>query len=65
MRELKFRAWDKSANQMYPVKNLGVGKESWTRTAENYGVHPETGRNKFYPAEVEVMQYIGQKDKNR
>lgn len=63
-REIKFRAWDKRAKQMYPVKNLGVGEESWTRTAENYGKHPETGYNKFYPAEVEVMQYTGLHDKN-
>lgn len=57
-REIKFRAWDKRAKQMYPVEDLGVGEESWTRTATNYGKHPQTGYNKFYPSEVEVMQYI-------
>lgn len=63
MRDIKFRAWDKRARQMYQVKNLGVGKEGWTRTAENYDEQPETGYNKFYPSEVEVMQYTGLKDK--
>lgn len=57
MREIKFRAWDKRAKQMYQVKYLGVGKESWTRIAENYDEQPKTGYNKFYPSEVEVMQY--------
>lgn len=65
MRDIKFRAWDKRAKQMYQVKNLGLGKESWLRTATNYGKHPETGYNKFYPSEVEIMQYTGLKDKNR
>lgn len=56
-REIKFRAWDKRARQMYPVRDLGVGEESYLKTATNYGVHPETGYNKFYPSEVELMQF--------
>lgn len=64
MREIKFRAWDKKANKIYQVKNLGVGEEDYHRTANNYGVHPETGMTKFYPSQVIVMQYTGLKDKN-
>ena len=64
MREIKFRAWDKKAKQMYQVEKLGVGKESWSRTAENWSEQPKTGYNKFYPSQVEVMQYTGLKDKN-
>ena len=64
MREIKFRAWDKRAKKMYQVKDLGLGKESWLKTATNYSEQPNTGYNKFYPSEVEIMQFTGLKDKN-
>lgn len=64
MRNIKFRAWDKRAKKMYQVKDLGMGEESWMKTATNYSEQPNTGYNKFYPSEVELMQYIGLKDKN-
>ena len=64
MREIKFRAWDKRAKQMYQVTDLGIGEKSWEKYAENYAEQPKTGYNKFYPEEVEIMQYIGLHDKN-
>lgn len=63
MREIKFRAWDKTAKQMYQVLNLGCGEEDWEKIAKNYWEQPQTGKNKFYPSQVEVMQYTGLKDK--
>ncbi len=61
MRDLKFIAWDKRAKQMYQVENLGVGTAPHQKVAESYH-QPNTGYNKFYPAEVIVMQYTGFKD---
>lgn len=63
MREIKFRAWDKSAKQMYQVDRLGIGKQDWQQYAEADN-QPRTGKNKFYPSQVEIMQYTGLKDKN-
>lgn len=67
MRELKFRAWDKIAKKYYKVVDLGVGEYDWQRTAKNLSDEPKepyTGKQKFYPSQVEVEQYIGLKDKN-
>ena len=63
MREIKFRAWDKTAKQMYQVDELGIGKYGWQQYAKGNN-QPKTGKNKFYPAQVEIMQYTGLKDKN-
>lgn len=63
MREIKFRAWDKTAKKMYRVDRLGVGKRSYQQYADGNN-QPETGKNKFYPSQVEIMQYTGLKDKN-
>ena len=63
MREIKFRAWDKTAKQMYRVDRLGIGKYDWQQYAEG-DEQPQTGKNKFYPSQVEIMQYTGLKDKN-
>ena len=65
MREYKFRAYDKRGKKMYQVEDLGVGEGSWLKTATNYKEQPDTGYNKFYPSEVEIMQYTGLKDCNR
>lgn len=64
MHEIKFRAWDKRGEKMYQVENLGLGEASWLKTATNYKEQPNTGYNKFYPSQVELMQYTGLKDKN-
>lgn len=58
MKEIKFRAYDKRGEKMYQVQDLGLAKESWLRTATNYKEQPNTGYNKFYPSEVEIMQYV-------
>ena len=63
MREIKFRAWDKTAKQMYQVDELGIGKYDWQQYAKG-DKQPKTGKNKFYPSQVEIMQYTGVKDKN-
>lgn len=63
MREIKFRAWDKTAKQMYEVDELGIGKYDWQQYAKG-NKQPQTGKNKFYPSQVEIMQYTGFKDKN-
>ena len=63
MREIKFRAYDKTAKQMYRVDRLGIGKYSHQQYAEG-DEQPKTGKNKFYPSQVEIMQYTGLKDKN-
>jgi len=66
-RDLKFRAWDKTAKQYYDVVDLGVGPHTWQRTAKNLlnqPFEPDTGKQKFYPTEVIVEQYTGLKDKH-
>ena len=41
-----------------------MGDQGYLKVAENYGVHPKTGFDKFYPTEVTPMQFTGLKDKN-
>jgi len=64
MREIKYRAWDKKAREMYQVNELGVGSASYEQYAVNVYQQPETGFSKFYPGVVLVMQYTGYKDRN-
>lgn len=63
MREIKFRAWDKTAKQMYQVDELGIGKYDWQQYAKG-DKQPKTGKNKFYPSQVEINQNTGLRDKN-
>lgn len=62
MREIEFRAYDKTAKQMYRVDRLGIGEYSRQQYADG-DKQPKTGKNKFYPSQVEIMQYTGLKDK--
>ena len=53
MREIKFRAWEKSLKQVIPVHNIGLEKRI---------INTESAWRTFN--EIEVMQYTGLKDKN-
>ena len=57
-REIKFRAWDKINNKMYPIAGISfTNKDTWLQINEKQIM----GAN-F--KEIEIMQYVGLKDKN-
>jgi len=57
MREIKFRAWDKKRKRMYQVNDIdGLIQNTW--------VCPKGSDDGNWEDEVELMQYIGLKDKN-
>jgi hypothetical protein len=53
MREIKFRAWEKSLKQMIPVDNIDFEKKM---------INTETAWRMF--DEIQLMQYTGLKDKD-
>lgn len=53
MREIKFRAWEKTLNEMIPVNNIDFIKQS---------INTDSAW-RFLP-EIELMQYTGLKDMN-
>lgn len=58
-REIKFRAWDKKNQIMYPPLSA--------HTKENMSINfagEIFKEGKFYPEKFELMQYTGLKDKN-
>lgn len=67
MREIKFRAWDRSKNLMSPVWTIGFKAWDWPDVALN---RLELEDNGTYDADlmregnIVLMQYTGLKDKN-
>ncbi|MGL6186112.1 MAG: YopX family protein [Clostridium chrysemydis] len=58
MREIKFRAWDKTTKKLQDVYSINFGnKDVWLKENKKRII----GANFF---EIELMQYIGLKDKN-
>jgi uncharacterized phage protein (TIGR01671 family) len=53
VREIKYRAWEKSLKQMIPVDNIDFEKRM---------INTESAWRMF--DEIELMQYTGEKDKN-
>ena len=58
MREIKFRAWDKEIEKMYPVLEIDFVEE-WVRMYSKI-----TGRHCNHLDDLVLMQYTGLKDKN-
>lgn len=56
MREIKFRAWDKEIEKMYPVLEIDFVEE-WVRMYSKI-----TGRHCNYLDDLVLMQYTGLKD---
>jgi hypothetical protein len=61
MREIKFRAWDKRHKEMCPVVSLTWWNDYATLTA---ALGPPIKTSNLDPADFELMQYTGLKDKN-
>jgi uncharacterized phage protein (TIGR01671 family) len=66
MREIKFRAWEKSSQQMHEVVQIDF--KNWIAIPVPEQVDDEGGVNWILEqrriADVELMQYTGLKDKN-
>lgn len=68
-RELKFRAWDKKTNKMYPIDSLVWDlsdniEEVWLSGVELEYIDPETSPGFRTMDEVFLEQYTGIKDRN-
>lgn len=61
MREIKFRAWDKSAETMLPVEQWA--NRSWVAVPIQVG-EEEWELNQLKLEDVEIMQFTGLLDKN-
>ncbi|GAG20597.1 unnamed protein product, partial [marine sediment metagenome] len=63
MREIKFRAWDKTQKRMFEVRKLAIF-QFWkgNKTRQKYSVTEENYTCKNI---VELMQFTGLKDKNK
>lgn len=63
MREIKFRAWDKKGREMWSISSIHYGSHDeilWV-DLDKMNAYP---LSEVDPAQVELMQYTGFKDKN-
>ena len=57
-REIKFRAWDKINNKMYPISGISfTNKDVWLQISDEQIMGANFN-------EIEIMQYTSLKDKN-
>jgi uncharacterized phage protein (TIGR01671 family) len=61
MRQIKFRAWDKEKKQMVGVEGVFPYQDRTTKGGEVFFTD-DTGVSKYFPEEVELMQFTGYVD---
>lgn len=64
-REVKFRAWDKRHHKMFKVESLHQDQADYVDDGKTEFSAYEPRYGYMSRGEVELMQYIGLKDKNR
>jgi len=64
MREQKYRAWDKSNKLMTTIQQIKYCSNGSLRSISLWTKEKDTAYT-VHPTKVELMQYIGRKDKNK